>query len=78
MKYEMQVWVSVSAANEHDAARIIELKIKQRAGWHGNDVTYIDAEALKAEPECMDCDALLPEGSDDYSLCPACAAIEVK
>lgn len=74
MKYEMQVWVSVSADSVHDAHRIIKAQVEKRDGsYRKSEVTYIDSEDLKAEPECGDCGAVLVDVTlPDGTLCEPC------
>ena len=78
MRYEMQVWVTVSAESEYRAGKLIKAQLEQRgSGFRKSEVAYIDSEALKAEPECGACGVLLADGVSDYTSCPSCAAHEV-
>lgn len=72
MKYHMIAYVTVSASSEREACHIIERQLASIIGRR-SDVAYVDAEAENSEPECSDCGALLPTGTPDYHLCPACA-----
>ena len=79
MKYEMQVWVTVSAATEHAAGKLIKAQLEQRNGsFQRSEVTYIDSEALKAETECGQCGIPTLFVENDYDSCPSCAAAEAR
>ena len=74
MKYEMQVWVTVSAESEYKAGKEIRRQLECRPSYGvKSQVDYIDSEALKAEPECGSCGFPLLVGETDYNDCPSCA-----
>ena len=76
MKYEVQVWVTVSADDKSSAYKIIKRQIERRDYDRKSELLYIDADVLKSEPECADCGVVLADVTlDDGTLCESCGKV---
>ncbi len=80
MKYELTITVAVSESSERRAIAVVERQLNRRGlGMAASEVTFIDGEALTpGQPECCDCGAILPAGSEDYGVCTTCAAAQAE
>lgn len=73
MKYEVQVFVTVSADDAHQAYGIIKRQIERRDYTRKSEVEYIDAEVLSFMPQCADCGLTLSDTTlNDGTLCESC------